>query len=529
MADNATLTTHSTPDNVDCLINRLPTELLTLLLKFALLRTPRSSLRSDFLYHNGFLYYVELSSIRLVCKKWQRIVETDPSFWIYISTSLPPLLLKKVVECAPGTKSLVVRYDSTSQLLAVDHGILQLSEYWTSLYIQLASPERLFQFLKQPIPHLRRLHVQNTGNLETYEGVESGFQTISLPLEILKVRESTFPWGLIAFTDLLEIDVEGCDGCPYFSQGFIDVLRSSPRLQSLRLRSCRTDLQPQTSIILPHLASIDFTDSPEAVRLFKAITCPSSARISIFESAQSLSTQNPWVVAALDHTNFECTENVHLELEQDIEVGVHVGNIDLTLQSEYPAYDPASIPPFCTNILKPFSETNGGQVTTLELDLQLNWNVAPLISKLDSFFPNITALELRCFEPNPQISSSIFDVLSRPFVREDGEPTWLLPRVEKLRFGWAAGPRPQPLANGVMEIIRSRCSPEGASGVIRGDLSSPKPSRLRELSLEKCTMLRSEGQELRSIFGDAVEFINVSVRDVRGLYIETSYRQLIEV
>ncbi|KAG8973955.1 hypothetical protein FRC05_008012 [Tulasnella sp. 425] len=511
MADRGTLTAHSTSDHVDCLINRLPTELLTLLLQFALFLTQRNSVRRRYLYSDGgFQYYQELALIRLVCKKWQRIVETNPSFWIYISPCIPPLLFKKVVEYTPGTKSLFVHYEPTSQLPAADQGILQLSEYWTSLDTRFTSPEQLFQLLKQPIPHLRRLHVEHVGSIWRYKDLESAFQTISLLLEILEVRHSIFPWSLIAFPNLLEIDVEGCDPCPYFNQGFIDVLRSSPRLQSLRLRSCQTDFQPQTSIILPHLTSIDVSDSPDGTGLLKAITCSSSTKISICESVGSLSTQSPWVAAALDHTNFQCTEKVHLELRPDMGVDIRVGNINLTLQSGGYGYDPASIRPFCTAILKPFSETSGAQVTTLELGLDLEWNVAPLLSKLDSFFPNIDSLELRCFADD-YVSSALLRALGRPFAKEDGRRQWLLPKVVKLRIDWAGCS--QPLADSVMEIIRSRCSPQGDPRAIEGDPASPRPTRLREFCLEGCGMYRHEGQELRRLFGDAVEFNNVWVLD----------------
>ncbi|KAG8973954.1 hypothetical protein FRC05_008011 [Tulasnella sp. 425] len=523
MVARGALTTHSTSNRVDCLINRLPTELLILLLEFALHLPPRIELRSQYLYRDGHIpYYKHLSLIRLVCKKWRDIIETTSSFWIYISTSVPPILFKKVVRCAPGSRSLHVHYNAgasfarPSQRLAVDRSILQLSEFWTSLHTQFTSLEQLLQLLKQPTPRLRRLHVEHITTIGTYTDVEIGFQTISIPLEILEVKNSIFPWSSSAITNLLEVDVGCSHRCPYFSQGFIDVLRSSPRLQSLRLSFCQTDLQPQIDIILPHLSSIDFAYSPQAAGLFKAIICPSSTKISIRERARSLTTQHPWVVATLNHANFDCTDNVRLDFRPDSEVGICVGNISLILQREGQSYDQASILQFCSDVLKPLSETNGAQVTNLELALQLERNNVPLISKLDSFFPNIGSLELRCYAYDLPISPALFGALSQPFVKEDGRRQWLFPKVEKLRVDWADCP--VPLANGVMEIIRSRCSTQGASGPIEGDLSSPRPSRLREFCLVACNMLRSEGQELRSIFGDAVEFRNVWVRNVGSLH-----------
>ncbi|KAG8897566.1 hypothetical protein FRC01_011284, partial [Tulasnella sp. 417] len=487
--------------NADSLINHLPTELLTWILQFAVLLGPRTSLQSKTLYDWGGLeYYEELSLIRRVCQKWQAIVETNPSFWIYISTSLPPRLFNKVAECATGSRSLFVGYSIDSLwggeklLRAYLSVMLGLSESWTSVHVQWSSPSELLQVLEQHCPRLRKLHVDYCGTVGTFEGLEEGCRTVPSPLEILEVKGSIFPWKWGAITDLRELDVECYDSCPYFSQGFINVLRSSPRLESLGLRFYDIDFQPQlqsSTITLQRLASIKIMDSPQAAGLLDAITCPPSTKITIRDRFRSLTTQNPWVAAAFNHTNFECTERVCVNLYPSSLVRAVIGNIDLDMWCEDEPYQPAEMIQFFTNFFKPFSETNGVQVTTLELHLDLECDAAPLINILESFFPNITSLEVHCVFYN-FVSSGLFDALANP-IEENGERRWLLPRIEKIAFDFGDG-----------HLAKSATEP---------GVGSPPPTPLRELHIRNCAMLTSDAEELKHILGDAVKFEGVGFRN----------------
>ncbi|KAG8893124.1 hypothetical protein FRC00_010976 [Tulasnella sp. 408] len=521
MTDDAVLAARVLYSNIaDPPINRLPTEIITLILQFAVLLGPRTKLQSESLQNgDGLEYYQELSLIRRVCKKWQSIIETNPAFWIYISTSLPPRLFGKIVESAPGGRNLFVEYSASTsfgegeRLLAYGPRILQLSESWTSLHVRFANPSQLLQVLEQPTPRLRKLYVEHSGTTGTFERLEKGSRTVALPLEILKVKDSIFPWTWSSISDLLEIDVDCSYVCPYFSQGFIDVLRSSPRLRSLSLRFCRTDFQPHIqplTIPLQNLASINIEYSSAAAGLLEAITCPPSTKLVLCDRSRSLTTQNPWVVGAFNHTNFECTDKVCLTLLPDIAVGAVVGNIHLDLRPEDEPYQSAAMLLFYKHFLKPFSETNGAQVKTLELELNLSCDAAPFVNILDSYFPNITSLEVRCYSYDMVVSSSLFDTLANPLMEEEGEPAWVLPRMERLVLDWKYSHHPLPPA--LMDIIRSRCS-QGFTETTEASVSSPSPFLLRELYLRNCDMLPKEAGELKNILGDAVKFENIRIRN----------------
>ncbi|KAG8892093.1 hypothetical protein FRC01_014347, partial [Tulasnella sp. 417] len=74
-------------------------------------------------------------------------------------------------------------------------------------------------------------------------------------------------------------------------------------------------------------------------------------------------------------------------------VGVVIGNIDLEMRPRNLPYQPPAMIQFYTDFLRPFAKSNGAQVTTLELQLDLACDAALLINLLDSFFPNIISLE----------------------------------------------------------------------------------------------------------------------------------------
>lgn len=529
MAPNMTaLTAQFSSYNDNSLMDRLPTELIHLTLQFSLLLDSRTSLWSEHLYRGDWLaYYRDLSLLCRVCKKWRNIIETDSAFWVFICTTFPPKLLAKILERAPRFNNIFVDYtDSISLfrsigLLAVGSKIVHMSKVWTCLYVRYALPTQILQALSQPLPRLRKLRFESSGKFGTFQGLETSFQSISLSLEILEVHDSIFPWTLSTMGNLLEIDVEFHKSCPYFNQGFIDVLRASPRLTFLKLRFCRTDFQPHlqsSSISLPHLRLIDIRDSSPAVGLLEAITCAPSTKISISERTSLPTIQNPWVKAAFAHTSFECTDSVNLKLLPHSVIGAAVGNLNIELrQVAYPIpYQAKAVIQFLTDLLRPFSETNGAKVTTLELVLDLEWDAAPVARSLASFFPNITSLVLRChFGANT--SSSLFDALSQPVVEEGGERRWLFPRIEKLTVDggkWYDDFLPESITN----MIRSRLHIQKSSVAVADDFSLPRPHPLRELHFKECLMLRSEANELQRVLGDAVEFDGVQVQNSRFIH-----------
>ncbi|KAG9031254.1 hypothetical protein FS837_003024 [Tulasnella sp. UAMH 9824] len=285
MTDDAVLASRVSSGNIaDPPIHRLPTEVITLILQFAVLQGPRTGLQSESLHNgDGLEYYTELSLIRRVCKKWQSVIETPLSLLDLHLNFTPTSTAQEDSRKRPGVRSLFVEYststafDEGERLLAYGPGILRLSESWTSLHVRFANPSQLLQVLERPTPRLRKLHVGHSGTTGTFERLEEGFRTVALPLEILSMKDSIFPWTWSSISDLLEIDVDCYYECPYFSQGFIDVLRSLPRLRSLSLRCCRTDFQPHIkslTIALQNLASIDIKYSSAAAGLLEAITCP---------------------------------------------------------------------------------------------------------------------------------------------------------------------------------------------------------------------------------------------------------------
>ncbi|KAG8916614.1 hypothetical protein FRC01_002960 [Tulasnella sp. 417] len=519
--------------NADSLISRLPTELITMILQFAVLLGPRTSLYSGLLDHGGGSgYYKELSVIRQVCKKWQAIVESNSTFWFYVSSSLPPRLFRKIIEHPSGKRSLFVEHSANTSLGdGKDYvpAILRQSESWTSLHVRYTNHSQLLQLLEQPIPRLRKIHVEYSGTAGTFEISKTGLQTVSLPpLEILRMKDSIFPWRWSAVRDLLVIDVDCHDLCPYFSQGFVDALRSSPRLESLTLRSCRTDFQPHLKLVpipLQRVVSLDFKFSPAAAALLEAITCPPSTNISICDKARSLATQDPRVTAAVSHTNFECTDRVCLKLRPNTMVGVIVGNIDLEMRRLREPFQPTAMLQFYTRFLKPFSETNGAQVKALEIELELTCDIAPFMNILDSYFPNITSLVFRCCFYGGINTSDPFDVLAKP-IEENGKRRWLLPWIEKLvlEAGFGHG----RLAKSIIEVIRSRYSSQASVQTTEASINSEAPTPLKELHIRNYAMLKSEADELKNILGDAVKFEDVVFRKVRYLIRRVRFGSLIE-
>ncbi|KAG8893580.1 hypothetical protein FRC01_013497, partial [Tulasnella sp. 417] len=184
-----------------------------------------------------------------------------------------------------------------------------------------------------------------------------------------------------------------------------------------------------------------------------------------------------------------------------------IGNIDFEMRPENVSYEPAAMIQFITDVFKPFSETNGAQVTTLELELHSSSDATPLINILESFFPNVTSLEVSCYD---FVASGLFDALAKP-IEENGERRWLLPRIEKMAF--TAQFSFVPLAKRVLDVVRSRYPLQAFARATEVNVNSPPPTPLRELHIRKCAVPRSEAEELENILGDAVKFEGVVFQD----------------
>ncbi|KAG9007203.1 hypothetical protein FRB90_009484 [Tulasnella sp. 427] len=410
--------------SLDC----LPIELLTLILQWAVNLDKRiNGERLILLQGEAVKYYEELACVRLVCKKWNRMVERNPAFWIYMSDTFPPRLVHNVTTRAPGTKNLLVELRNGDRWVPIlcrtivdadNHtAFMDLSQFWTFVIIRFALANDLLQIISQPTPCLHHVEAHHSARTSAFVGLEELSRPIQMQCEVLRVTDSVFPWTMISIENLVHVTVNCYLSCPYFSQGFIDFLRSSSRLESLRLRLCRNAFSSPiqlSSIDLPRLTMVEFLESPTAIDLLQAISSPTPTKVVVREKAEILSTQDQWVAAALIHTDFKCTVDLSIVILPGEAVRISIGSIDLTLQSGSQRYLLEPTVQFCAELLKLFSDTSGATVMSLLLNWDLAWNIGPLIQRLDLLFPNIRSLRLECLAfPTTAVTHDCLEVLSQ--------------------------------------------------------------------------------------------------------------------
>lgn len=486
--------------------NHIPVELAIQIFRLTL---PGKESQSYYYFH----YYSDLSRLRLVCKGWRDIVQSNATFWQFVTTSTPPRLLQKMLECAENGGGLEVFHNGLMRKGYSDTAIACIARspnLWTSLILLNDTFEQCRPILTNPTPILKHLYIRRMLLAATDVHL---FRNAATQLESLVVQQSSFPRRSSTFATLQEITIDRPISALHFEEELIHALRSSPRLASLIIRSCSIELPPPALIPpvhLPHLRTIDIEGSPQiSSTLLLAIVCPPATAVAVTETIGSLTIQHPVVSAALSNAALDCASDPCLSIQYGRAVSVQYGNVSLTLTAREGEFSMEAQLAFCSAFFGRFTDTSTAASKVLQLEWYMGWNISSFLDIIDARFPSISRLELVCLA----YSSWTADIgpfrraLASPYSKE-GVTRWLLPNLETLSIRW-------PLTSNdwideVIYIVRSRCG--ALKGTIAYDnvaVGLQEPQHLRSLSLHDCTIPERSLKTLKDLLGDGANLDGV--------------------
>ncbi|KAG9007204.1 hypothetical protein FRB90_009485 [Tulasnella sp. 427] len=459
-----------------------------------------------------------------LCQKWKAVIESNSAFWSFLSNSLPPALFERIMKRGPRYQNLAVEY-LTNNIPSRDdpalfESVAKLSESWVHLRLWTVDPKEIQTIMSWPMPKLRSLFIDYDGPTTYISGGSQDVQpSRSIPLlDVLIVYDSVFSWTWFSINNLREISFHEVTGCPHFGEGLFNILCTSPRLELLRVSCCETlDFKPRygpISVPLPLLSSLEFSHCPEALDLVQVIIWPASTTVTIRQPVDTVTVDHPWVAITLDRTAIICRDKVTIEVHSSGEeangVGVRVGNLDLTLLAKgLSFFDRSSTLQFATDVLKPYAEHSGVKVRTLRLKWSVAFDFSPLLGVLDSFFPNITSLEMECRTSLLALANSApFDAIASPYTPSDDEARWLFANVERLGLHGVHNTQAL-LPEGFMGMVRSRFTvKQGAPIHNKGE----SLAYLQSLRISEGMMDRADVVELQSLFGSVLELSDVRIK-----------------
>ncbi|KAG9001436.1 hypothetical protein FRB90_011605 [Tulasnella sp. 427] len=464
------------------------------------------SLPEEQSYGYQYYYYSHLVYLRLVCKGWRDVIETNPTFWPFVTTYMGPRRVDKILRSSENGGRLDVYHDGTSRMSSPSHSsdvlianISRFPESLRSLVLSNHSIDRCRALLSSPVPFLKHLTLTD---ITLRGGAESLnfdlFQNAATQLETLILRRSAFRWRFNVGTQLRYIEIDENDSFFNFGDGFVDVLRSSPRLATLIIRSCVADIPPSalaTPIHLPELNKIQIEYCPHlSSTLLQAIVCPPPATVAVTETVDTLIMPHRSVSAALDHASAGSDANPSLFTSCGRAVCAKYGNVSIMLNASGVFSKSAQLA-FFSAFFRRFSAVDRSTSTELRLEWRLEWDFASFIDLVDELFPNISHLELTCrayASRYEQPLRQFADALASPYSNEEGS-RWLLPSLETLSICWAQAP--DDWVKEIIEIVRSRRETSGN----HQDPHSPPPRRLVSLRLDDCLIPKKDATLLRDL------------------------------
>ncbi|KAG8949525.1 hypothetical protein FRC04_008458 [Tulasnella sp. 424] len=458
-------------------------------------------------------YYSDLSRLCLVCKGWRDIVQSNATFWQFVTTSTPPRLLQKILECAENGGGLEVLHDGLMRKGYSDTAIACIarsSNLWTSLILLNDTFEQCRPILTNPTPILKHLYIRR---IPLAAADVDLFRNAATQLESLVVLQSSFPWRSTTFATLREIKIDRPISALHFEEELIHALRSSPRLASLIIRSCSIELPPPTLIPpvhLPHLRAIDIENSPQILSaLLLAIVCPPATAVAVTDTIGGLTIQHPVVSAALSYAVLDCASDPYLSIRYGRAVSVKYGNVSLTLKAGEGEFSVEEQLAFCSAFFGRFTDASTAASKVLQLEWYMGWNISSFLDIIDARFPSISRLELVCRAYSSWTAnfSSFARGLTSPYSRE-GVTRWLLPNLETLSIRWRLSSN--DWIDEVINIVRSRCGAlEGTSAYDNVALGLQEPKPLRSLSLPDCTIPERSLNTLKDLLGDGADLDGV--------------------
>ncbi|TFK65326.1 hypothetical protein BDN72DRAFT_203957 [Pluteus cervinus] len=319
--------------DIDAKRAKLDEEILAVQLHLSDLRSQRnvlapiSSLPADVLVHifrstndgpistsnsyNAFL-------VSWICRLWRKIATRNQSLWSYIDCK-DIQLVQLCLERAPTLQLDLqfLHFYAARSSTEFYHIVLSELERTSSLSLKSGSanqPPYLEDFVSRPAPVLRSLSLDG---FLLPDGTRM-FTGISPPLHSLSLFNCDFLWDAPIFgTRLTSLHITSPKSIMSLG-GFLSMLRSIPRLQTLRLwnafRSSSSLLPPfqQTAVHLPHLTLLAVSNCSTDIccSILLGITFTNTANVTlnlhdepatsrlhnVLQALEQCTVESPWVI-----------------------------------------------------------------------------------------------------------------------------------------------------------------------------------------------------------------------------------------
>ncbi|KAL7278355.1 hypothetical protein ACG7TL_008331 [Trametes sanguinea] len=426
-------------------VNNLPVETLTDILFY--LGVPLEDWEYSFRGHNG----AEWFKLRLVCRHWWAVVNTNPRFWRNIS----------VAQNSQWWDLAVTRSGNTGLNLHFNYGLSLPTSMTTKLLPHSGRIERLkaschqasqavglLPLLDSTLPSLTSLDLSlHNGGLTRSTPYE--FHPANYPrLTRLSLAHIHFPWIPSAVAHLRSLELLDCTIQPSVIpfETFIDVLRCAQQLEVLILsdtisQSCDYPIagpsDPTASIHLPKLRDLYVSEKSSWLTCFLSyLALPSDRPLSLHFSIElqmveddlgRLQYSSPWPIAHGPRLAiFEEATSVRLHVVQ-LAWALWVitceapGQQSLTLafkcQTDHTRRDPRDVEYQALSYLVHLFRS--APVTKLDLALRPSGIESAAYEALISAFPGIRTLEMGFGKKDPEFDFpfALFNVLA---ARTDG-------------------------------------------------------------------------------------------------------------
>ncbi|KIO26485.1 hypothetical protein M407DRAFT_24206 [Tulasnella calospora MUT 4182] len=255
-------------------ISQLPTELLIIIFQFALPPVDLALMRIE----DQIVSYTRmLYTIRRIAKPWQEIVDGTPTFWKFVTSTLPYRINEATISRSGSGPLTVVcafrvfgKRDPQEFVDSLAHTFPRWSAY---------SGPLVSGYFDMPAPHLQTLVLWKGGPCIAVAELLGGSAT---NLRHVDLSEISFRWKTGLFAELKVLKLTGP-----FSRNFklttthlLDALRASPGLEHLQLYRLSPSLgHPPSSPVVthPHLRyiNLDWLDAGFAGAILHRMRAPS--------------------------------------------------------------------------------------------------------------------------------------------------------------------------------------------------------------------------------------------------------------
>lgn len=373
-------------------------------------------------------HYKHLRTLRLISRRWARVILASPTLWTQISANHPPQTIELALMTSRNAPLYIRAYKAGYSVSAksgwkeslVDK-ILHQAYRWKSLGIKIESGDRQYtSFLGAPAADLKSLSIQDKrgGYNTSPDEVDASFNGTSPTLQRMTCVGASFPKGVnltgLNVLTLREVSMTAAQVC--------DVLSSTPLLTRLTLRTrnsaSTTSFMTQDGgssrpILLQLLKHLTICD-PAARPVLSRLHAPALESLSITDQATQIISSDYWIPWAEQLTKLWPTRDLDLQVGGSYGPQFRFqGRFSLSIHTPHRSRDYENLTRFYTPIAKKIFLAFSTQVR--DTITRLKWGsgpvdaspqVFPIISQL---FPHIDTIQFRTEDyplPDALIASS---------------------------------------------------------------------------------------------------------------------------